>query len=65
MTKSSNNDNTLDRRMRQSYSMGREQSRRWLKCARRAQKGSPSPDDDDGGDGDDENVENDDGGNAM
>ena len=37
---------TLDRRMRQSYSMGREQSRRWLRCARKAQKGSPSPDDD-------------------
>ena len=47
--------------MRQSYSMGREQSRRLLKCARKAQKGSPSPDDDgDGHDGVDDDGSNDD-----
>ena len=52
---------TLDRRMRRSYSMGIKQSKRWLKCARKAQKGSPSPDDDeDDDDGIDDAGRNDD-----
>ena len=59
---------TLDRRRPRSCSRVREPSRRWLRCALKAQKGNPSPDvhlDDDDENDDGGSDDNDDGNNDI